>query len=309
MNRKYPCKRVEKKTAANSCEQLRTAARSCEQLREVNPNFENSNNTPILQDNPDQCPYCLITCKKKNLHNHFRKACGKIPENKRIYYIEKYNNNKRHQNFKNQLAITNNTTNNNTNIKNNNCHNITNSHNTTNIQNNNNILNNITIKINPFGQENLNTLSKTDIFRLINRAYKMIPDTIKAIHYNIQENRNMYIPNVNRPLVKVFNGEEWVYKSLDYVTQIVSDNIKDNLEEWTNKYDKRLSPCKKKALNEFVSKCIDGKMETLFKDELKMFLMTYSNELKDFLNSEISNNLETFTNNFEIFNNDLQEIN
>ena len=50
-------------------------------------------------------------------------------------------------------------------------------------------------------------------------------------------------------------------------------------------------------------------METLFKDELKMFLMTYSNELKDFLNSEITNNLETFTNNFEIFNNDLQEIN
>ena len=91
--------------------------------------------------------------------------------------------------------------------------------------------------------------------------------------------------------VKVFNGEEWVYKSLEYVTNMVSDNIKDNMEEWTEKYDKKLSPFRKRALNEFVSKCIEGKMETLFKDELKMFLMTYSNELKEFVNNEITNKL------------------
>ena len=46
---------------------------------------------------------------------------------------------------------------------------------------------------------------KKDILKLIDQAYKMIPSTMKAIHFNIPENRNMFIPNVNRPLVKVFN--------------------------------------------------------------------------------------------------------
>ena len=65
------------------------------------------------------------------------------------------------------------------------------------------------------------------------------------------------------------------------------------MEEWTNKYGKKLSSVKKIALNEFVNKCVQGKMETLFKEELKLYLMTYSNELKDYLNKEVSEQLET----------------
>ena len=130
------------------------------------------------------------------------------------------------------------------------------------------------------------------LYLQIDQAYKMIPSTMKAIHFNIPENRNMFIPNVNRPLVKVYNGEEWVFKSLENVTRIVSDNIRDNIESWTNRYDKKLSPTKKKALNAFVAECIEGKMQMLFKDELKMFLMTYSQKLKDFVNEEITNKLE-----------------
>ena len=102
----------------------------------------------------------------------------------------------------------------------------------------------------------------------------------------------MFIPNVNRPLVKVFNGEEWVFKSLENVTNIVSDNIKDNIESWTDKYDKKLTPTKRKALNAFVTECIKGKMQLLFKDELKIFLMTYSQKLKDYVNEKITNNLK-----------------
>jgi len=33
-------------------------------------------------------------------------------------------------------------------------------------------------------------------------------------------------------------------------------------------------------------------MQLLFKDELKMFLMTYSQKLKDYVNEEITNNLK-----------------
>ena len=76
------------------------------------------------------------------------------------------------------------------------------------------------------------------------------------------------------------------------MTKIVSDNIKDNIESWSNKYDKKLSHTKKKALNTFVTECVKGKMQILFKDELKIFLMTYSQKLKDFVNKKISDNLK-----------------
>ena len=138
----------------------------------------------------------------------------------------------------------------------------------------------------------ISSLEKKDILKLINQAYKMIPGTMKAIHFDILQNRNIFIPNVNRPLVKVFNGEEWVFKSLEDVTKIISDNIRDYIETWTHKYDKKLSPTKRKALNAFVAECIEGKMQLLFKDELKLFLMTYSQKLKDHVNEEITNNLE-----------------
>jgi hypothetical protein len=283
LDRKNPCKRAEKKEAENR----RKYPKIDENSRE-NPNDKLKNeNTFVGLQQLGHCPYCQKKCKSKNLPYHYRHTCALIPENKRNYFIEKYNNNTRHKNKQNQLQI----------IKKKNINNniVINNNTTNNIQNNN-----ITIKINPFGREDLSSLGKKDIFKLINRAYKMIPDTMKAIHYDIPENRNMYIPNVNRPLVKIFNGEEWVYKSLDYVTQMVSDNIKDNLEDWTSKYDKKLSPIKKIALNEFVNKCVEGKMETLFKEELKMFLMTYSNELKDYLNTEVASKLESFENEIDM---------
>ena len=223
------------------------------------------------------------------MFKHYRNVCEKIPENKREFYINKFAKNKRHINSDRQLQIINNNSNNINNT--NNIQNINNICNN-NSNNTNNIQNNITIKLNAFGKEDISSLEKKDILKLIDKAYKMIPSTMKAIHFDIPENRNMFIPNVNRPLVKVFNGEEWVFKSLENVTKIVSDNIRDNIETWTHKYDKKLSATKRKALNAFVAEYIEGKMQLLFKDELKMFLMTYSQKLKEYVDQEITNKLE-----------------
>ena len=254
-------------------------------------NLENNNDNesaliiPINSNKTVSCEYCnKILCHSRILPRHYRNTCRKIPENKRAYYIDKHNKNKKHINNDKQLQV----------INNNNCNNkIQNiNNNNNNCNNTNNIQNNINIKLNAFGKEDISSLEKKDILKLIDQAYKMIPGTMKAIHFDIPQNRNMFIPNVNRPLVKVFNGEEWVFKSLENVTNIVSDNIKDNIESWTDKYDKKLSPTKRKALNTFVTECIKGKMQLLFKDELKIFLMTYSQKLKDYVNEKITNNLK-----------------
>jgi hypothetical protein len=288
--RKFPCKSAESEVAQSSAKKRKVAQSSAKKRTEILENDQEGENTPNDHETPtssETCIYCNKTLfSKRILPRHYRNTCELIPEAKRNFYIEKHSKNKRYINNNKQLAVVNNNNNCNNKIKNinNNCNN--NSNNTNNIQNN------ITIKLNAFGKEDISSLEKKDILKLIDQAYKMIPSTMKAIHFNIPENRNMFIPNVNRPLVKVYNGEEWVFKSLENVTRIVSDNIRDNIESWTNRYDKKLSPTKKKALNAFVAECIEGKMQLLFKDELKMFLMTYSQKLKDFVNEEITNKLE-----------------
>ena len=291
--RKFPCKPAKQVESQRITKNHKVSQRITKNHNEILENSQEGENT--LNDHKTStksvtCMYCNKTlCSSRILPRHYRNTCELIPEAKRKYYIDKHNKNKKHINNNKQLAVINNNNNCHNNIKNikninNNCNN--NSNNTNNIQNN------ITIKLNAFGKEDISSLEKKDILKLIDKAYKMIPDTMKAIHFNIPENRNMFIPNVNRPLVKVYNGEEWVFKSLENVTRIVSDNIRDNIESWTNRYDKKLSPTKKKALNAFVAECIEGKMQLLFKDELKMFLMTYSQKLKDFVNEEITNKLE-----------------
>ena len=289
--RKFPCKPVgeslrQNKTFYDNLRQNKTIYDNS--LSENNKNDELSLNRPINSTQKVSCEYCnKVLCNSSILPRHYRNTCKKIPESKREFYINKYNKNKRHINNNKQLQVVNYTTNCNNKIQN-----INNNSNNTNTNNIQNIQNNINIKLNAFGKEDISSLEKKDILKLIDKAYKMIPDTMKAIHFDIPENRNMFIPNVNRPLVKVFNGEEWVFKSLENVTKIVSDNIKDNIESWTNKYDKKLSTIKRKALNTFVTECIRGKMQLLFKDELRIFLMTYSQKLKDYVNEKISDNLK-----------------
>ena len=281
--RKFPCKQAE-------VVESQSITKNHNALLENNQEGENTPTLPTNSTNTVTCMYCSKTlCGSNILPRHYRNTCTLIPEVKRRFYIDKHSKNKRYINNNKQLQVVNNT-NNNTN-NNNNCNNKIQNINNTN-SNNTNINNNITIKLNAFGKEDISSLEKKDILKLINQAYKMIPDTMKAIHFDILQNRNIFIPNVNRPFVKVFNGEEWVFKSLENVTKIISDNIRDNIETWTHKYDKKLSPTKRKALNAFVAECIEGKMQLLFKDELKMFLMTYSQKLKDYVNEEITNNLE-----------------
>ena len=87
---------------------------------------------------------------------------------------------------------------------------------TTNIQNN--------IILNNYGNEDLSHITdklKTD---MLNIPYCAIPKMIEAIHFNDEkpENKNIMIPNKKENLVKVFQGDKWIYKNKnDTITDLV----------------------------------------------------------------------------------------
>ena len=86
--------------------------------------------------------------------------------------------------------------------------------NTTNIQNNNN-----NIHINSYGNEDISHI--TDAFKtnLLRGPYGAIQKMIQAIHFNDKkpENKNVKFPNLNKNILKIKKGDNWIHKNKDMI--------------------------------------------------------------------------------------------
>ena len=102
----------------------------------------------------------------------------------------------------------------------------------TNIQNN--------IILNNYGNEDLSHLTSTLKTELLSIPYGAIPKMIEAIHFNDDkpENKNIVLPNKKENLVKIFQGDKWIYKNKnDTINDLVDSkyNIIDgHFEEINN---------------------------------------------------------------------------
>jgi hypothetical protein len=86
----------------------------------------------------------------------------------------------------------------------------------TNIQNN--------IILNSYGKEDLSHITDALKTELLSIPYGAIPKMIEAIHFNDEkpENKNIVIPNKKENLVKIFEGDKWIYKNKnDTITDLV----------------------------------------------------------------------------------------
>ena len=106
---------------------------------------------------------------------------------------------------------------------------------TTNIQNN--------IILNNYGKEDLSHITDTLKTQLLSAPYGAIPKMIEAIHFNDQkpENKNIVLPNKKENLIKVFEGDKWIYKNKnDTITDLVDskysiiDDHYDNLDGYSS---------------------------------------------------------------------------
>ena len=102
---------------------------------------------------------------------------------------------------------------------------------TTNIQNN--------IILNNYGKEDLSHITDTLKTELLETPYGAIPKMIEAIHFNDEkpENKNIVLPNKKENLIKVYEGNKWIYKNKnDTITDLVDskytiiDDHYDNLD-------------------------------------------------------------------------------
>lgn len=83
LDRKYPCK--EKKVKKGKI---------------IKKDIENihKEDVKLSRNSVVDCDFCKQNVSTKNIKRHYRNTCTLIPENKRQFFINKYNNNKKHIN-------------------------------------------------------------------------------------------------------------------------------------------------------------------------------------------------------------------
>ena len=189
------------------------------------------------------------------------------------YFISNNNNSTNNSNNTNNNTLNNNTTNNSNNTLNNN---------TT----NNNTIN---INIRAFGNENLDSLTKKDKISILNKSYNSFMESLEKVHYNIPENRNFFQPNKNKDYVEYYNGDNWIYENQDKFTDILSSKMITRLETWFDMYKQRLTSTKRQLIQQMIKEYSSGKIDKDLNQQTKKYLLSYSNNIKHFMDNEINN--------------------
>ena len=211
--------------------------------------------------------------------------CTEIPD-KEIKRIKAFRNNKilnkkieREKELVLVKAINGNNSVNNTttNIKNQQNNNISNSNNTT-----------YNIKINPFGKENLESITEKEKIRILNRAFMAFPEALKKIHYDIPENRNFFnTDKKNKKYIQVFNGTNLIYEDKDKIQDDISYKIMGKLEEWFDDYQRQFNTRRKDLLSRMFNEFNNGRLEDKYENEIDKFILSYSNDMKEILQKQI----------------------
>lgn len=144
---------------------------------------------------------------------------------------------------------------------------------TTNIQNN--------LIMNNYGKEDLSHITDSLKTNLLNMPYCAIPKMIEAIHFNDEkpENKNIVLPNKKDNLVKVFQGDKWVYKNKsETITDLVDSKytiIDDHYEDLDSR--EQVNPQVKTTFTKFRKFYEDGDAEMVEKLKRECELVLLNN--------------------------------
>ena len=151
--------------------------------------------------------------------------------------------------------------------------------NTNSITNSNNINsnNNINITINGFGKENVSYITQEMIQSILNKGFQSIPELIKEKHFNKDhpENHNIYITNLSKKTILIYDGERWILTCKD---DILEDIISKNEEFIITEYEElksKLSIQAVQRLDRFIEALDTPEYLTQLKETIQLILYNY----------------------------------
>ena len=165
------------------------------------------------------------------------------------------------------------------NITNNN-NNIINSNNTTN--------NNITININPFGKENLDSLSLKTIKKIFSKKYGCLNSALSEIYAKIPENNNFHLANKgSMKYMKLYDGKGCVYEKTNKFKTRLSDKTMNHLEKLLEKNKDKIIKNHRDVIEKIIDEYFSGKLTERYDEEVELFILNHTDEMKQVLTNTL----------------------
>jgi hypothetical protein len=156
--------------------------------------------------------------------------------------------------------------------------------------NNSIVQQNIMVSINAYGNENLTHLKNNDYLKCFNKGINCLVEYIRLKHYdpNHPENHNVYIPNIQQPYYKCYDGTKFIIQSID---KLVNDIIDTNLIELDDKYKELKETLFNKAIQrygKFIEKYDSNERDNILAYLMKELKILMYNEKDKPINTEKS---------------------
>ena len=179
--------------------------------------------------------------------------------------------------------------------------NITNNNNTTNNNNSNNVNNNtinntnsnnntiIVNHINPFGKENLESLSLKTIKKIFSKKYSCLNTALTEIYAKIPENNNFHLANKgNCKFMKLYNGKKCVYERTNKFKTRLSDNTMNHLEILLEENKDKIIKKHREVIEKVIDEYLGGKLTERYNDEVELFIMNHTDKMKKMLTTTLN---------------------
>lgn len=144
------------------------------------------------------------------------------------------------------------------------------------------ISNNNIIQINAYGKEDIDHINYEDYMEYIRLPITGVKKIIKNVHFNenTPQNHNLYISDLSRKYIKIYNGEKWINKMKKPIIKNITTKNFSRLEKFFKKNKNYISDNiqnrfirtsnKNNNDNDFLYKELNSDIECILYDNKKM---------------------------------------
>jgi len=146
-----------------------------------------------------------------------------------------------------------------------------------------NIGQNNNFNITAFGQENKSVITDDEYKKILDKGFKAVETHVERIHFNPNqpENQNIYISNIQKDYVLIYDGEKWNIEQRNEVLEKMYYDNADTLEQKFKQLFKVLPQSTVRKFERFINSKDDDETMNAIKERLKMILYNNRKQIED----------------------------
>lgn len=153
--------------------------------------------------------------------------------------------------------------------------------------------NEFNITINEYGKEDVSSVSQSEWKQIVKKLYCALPDLVKKVHFDIETNRNVYVPNIREKYAMVWKNDNWEMMDIRDVLDDLLVNNTDRIYEFLEENESFIGDSLHAKMNNVIEKIGNSKkLQRKYQDQIKMILINNRSVVRNTYEIESGKKLE-----------------